>query len=142
MNIEKIQETDLDQFKSFKNREYSQVDRDHYGDPLPDFDKHEFTFVAKVDGHIEGYITVFLELGVALIKSLLVGSDFQRRGIATQLVERAEHEAKKLGAHKIWLETGAEWNARKLYESLGYTNRCTFKNFYGHQDFIFFDKEL
>ncbi len=67
---------------------------------------------------------------------------WQYRTTYKQLLEQAEREAKKLGAHKIWLETGAEWSARKLYDSLGYVERGILKNFYGHKDFIIFDKDL
>ena len=142
MNIEKIKDIDKEQFKSFGEREYPQVDREHYGESLPDFEEYEYTFVAKEQENIVGYITIKLELGVALIKSLLVGHEFYRRGVATQLLQEAEREAKKLGAHKIWLETGVEWSARKLYDSLGYVERGILKNFYGHKDFIIFDKDL
>lgn len=142
MNIEKIKDIDKEQLKFFKEREYPQVDREHYGESLPDFEEYEYTFVAKEEENIVGYITIKLELGVALIRSLLVGHESQRRGVATQLVAQAEREAKKLGAHKIWLETGVEWSARNLYESLGYVERCILKNFYGHKDFIIFDKDL
>ena len=142
MHIEKIQNIDRELLKSFKEREYPQVDREHYGETLPDFEKYEYTFVAKEEENIIGYITIELELGVALIRSLMVGHESQRRGVATQLVEQAEREVKKLGAHKIWLQTGFEWSAQKLYTSLGYVERCVLKNFYGHKDFMIFDKEL
>lgn len=142
MNIEVLQDIDSATFSSFKKKEYPEVDKEHYGLPLPDFTEHKYTLVAKENNQIVGYITISVELGVAYIISLLVAKKYQRQGIATKLIRQAEQKAKELGAHKIWLNTGVHWDAKHLYTRLGYIQRCTLPNFYGHQDFILLDKAL
>ena len=49
---------------------------------------------------------------------------------------------KTLGAHKVSLETGVNWEARKIYEKLGYKVRTHLPNDFGHQEFVLMDKEL
>ncbi len=81
-------------------------------------------------------------MGVALMESLIVGKDYRGSGLATKLVALAEEHARSLGAHKIKLETGVDWQARKLYEKLGYEVRASLPNYYAHNDFVLMDKEL
>jgi hypothetical protein len=47
-----------------------------------------------------------------------------------------------MGAHKAWLETGADWKAKDFYESKGYQIRANLNNYYAHQDFVLMDKDL
>ncbi len=142
MNIIQLTDTTIPELASFKKKEWGHADKEHYGEQLPDFSKNTYTFIAKEDDHIVGYITLTAELGVALVNSIIVGMEFRRRGIAKQLLTKAEEEAKKLGVHKIVLETGVTWSARYVYESMGYTIRCTMPNHYANQDFVLLDKTL
>ncbi len=71
-------------------------------DALEHFDDHEQgqgdTFIASVDGTMAGYVTIrwvshndyFRENNIPFIHHLEVFGDFQRRGIADQLLDSAE----------------------------------------------------
>ena len=71
---------------------WARADKEHYGEPLPDFTKHAYTFVAKEGKDIFGYITIKIELGVVCVDSLIVGHNVQRQGIGTKLIKKAEEK--------------------------------------------------
>ncbi len=80
-----------------------------------------FFLVAEMDGQIVGSTVGSLERGWGWIQKVAVHPDYQRRGIATQLVRRAEAEHAKLGAFRTVLLTRDDNTAgRALYEQLGY----------------------
>ena len=126
----------------FKKREWPVADILQYGEPLPSFNKYRGVLIALKDTAVVRYISFTLELGVALIESLIVGKAQRNQGIAKQLVVAMEFDAQAQGAHKVLLETGANWTARHLYESLGYTLRTELKEHYNHQDFVLMDKSM
>lgn len=130
------------ELKKFKEEEWSTADLEHYGTTELDFNKHEVTLVAELENQIVGYINIELESGVCYIDSLIVSSKHQRKGIGKDLVKKAEERAKKQGCHKITLETGADWRARKLYEKLEYKIVAELNNYYHNKDFILMDKDL
>ena len=142
MNIQELKDKNSPKLKAFEKQEWIHADKEHYGENLPDFTKTTYTYIAQEDKKIIGFIKFTTDLGVACIDSLMVGRTAQRKGIGSQLVQKAEQEAKKLGCHKVWLETGVDWSARKLYESLGYTLRCTLPKYYAKKDFVILDKEI
>ena len=142
MKIQKLEDVKDIEFVAFKKREWEYADKEHYGDLLPDFTKFFYTYTAKEQDKIVGAISIVIDMGVVCIESLLVAQDAQRRGIGTLLMKKVEEEAKELGCHKISIETGADWNAKKLYQSLGYTVRCTLPNYYAHHDFVILDKDI
>ncbi len=142
MKIQKLEDVKDAEYISFKKREWVYADKEHYGDSFPDFTKYFYVYTAKEQGKIVGAISIVIDMGVVCIESLLVAQDAQRSGIGTILMKKVEEEAKELGCHKIWIETGFDWSARKLYESLGYTLRCTLPNYYAHKDFVILDKDI
>ena len=127
-NIIEVSEDKVELLESFKKTEYPEVDREHYGDTRPDFQEYKFTLLAEEDSNIVGYINVTVRLGIAYIDSLLVGKSHRNKGIGKSLVLRAEEKAKTYNAHKIWLETGADWGTEKFYKDLGYSVRCKLPN--------------
>ena len=129
----------LDEFKA---REYPEVDREHYGDVEINFTKYHYLFAAQNASGILGYIRFQIDGGVAMIESLLVGKEFRHQGIASALINEAEEVARSHNAHRIRLETGADWKAKALYEKLGYCVRAHLPKYYGKKDFILMDKEL
>jgi ribosomal-protein-alanine N-acetyltransferase len=134
---------ELDSFKlnKFKEAEWPSVDDGHFENrELVDFDEQELTLIAEEDGEILGYIKIRTEMGTCEIESLIVGKDFRHKGIATQLVFKAEELSKEMKLHKIFLETGIDWEARKLYEKLGYETICVLKNHYANKDFVLMEK--
>lgn len=142
MIIEQLEDLKNAEFIAFKKAEWIHADKEHYTDSLPDFTKYSHTFVVRENGNMLGAITIIIDMGVVCIESLLVARSAQRRGIGTMLMKKVEEEAKNIGCHKVWVETGIDWNARKLYESLGYRLRCTLPNYYAHRDFVILDKEI
>lgn len=135
-------EIDKAKLEAFRAVEWEPVDKSHYDDAgLVDFDEVESMLVAVGDeGEIMGYIKTCTEMGTAEIESLIVGQAFRKQGVAASLVARAEEGCKELNIHKIWLETGVDWEARALYLKLGYEEVATLKNHYGHKDFVLMEK--
>lgn len=142
IDITEISEEKIDPLEAFKRVEYPEVDKDHYGDNRPDFKVYHFTLLAEDKGAIVGYIGVTVKLGVAYIDSLLVGKSHRNKGIGKSLVLKAEEKAKTYNAHKIWLETGANWGTEKFYKDLGYSVRCKLPNDVAHIEAIAMDKML
>jgi GNAT superfamily N-acetyltransferase len=87
-------------------------------------------FVADVDGQFAGYVTVnwcssypgFSELGIPEIQDLNVLRQFQRQGIASRLLDRAEAEvAQHSGVVGIGVGLHPGYNvAQRLYAKRGY----------------------
>ncbi len=141
-NIIEISEEKIDPLEAFKRVEYPEVDREHFGDNRPDFQEYKFTLLAEENKNIVGYINVTVRLGIAYINSLLVGKSHRNKGIGKSLVLKAEEKAKTYNAHKIWLETGANWGTEKFYKDLGYSVRCKLPNDVAHIEAISMDKML
>lgn len=90
-------------------------------------DDHYGTYVAVEDGRVVGFIT-FVEVisfddpdGYIKMNGIAVLPEYQRRGIARQLVERVEEEARKRGASSVGCATsfGRE-GSQALLKKLGY----------------------
>ena len=59
--------------------------------------------------------------GRAELKRMFVAEEARGRGLARELLERLEDEARRLGYREVWLETGTpQFEAVALYESSGY----------------------
>ena len=57
----------------------------------------------------------------AELKRMYVVEEARSRGIARELLERLEDDARSLGYRELWLETGLpQWEAMAMYESAGY----------------------
>ncbi len=139
MEIKEI--TDEKILDEFKTREWPPVDKIHYGDSqLVDFDEHEKTYSAEINGNVAGYLKISTEMGVCKIVTIIVGMAYRKQGIGAAFVAHAEAEAKELGCHKVILETGIDWDAKKLYEKLGYKDVVILKNHYDKRDFVLMQK--
>ena len=100
-------------------------------------------FVAEADGRPAGYVTLvwrsayahFDELGIPEIVDLNVAPTFQRRGIGTMLLDRAEEKASEAAA-EVGIAVGLHpgYNAaQRLYALRGYVpdgRGVTYKNRY------------
>lgn len=143
MTIKNATKSDLLRLDTFKEIEWPSVDDAHFENrELVDFDEQELTLIAEEGEEIAGYIKIRTEMGTCEIESLIVGSKFRNKGIATQLVLKAEELCKEMKLHKIFLETGVNWEAKKLYEKLGYEVVCVLKNHYANKDFVLMEKPL
>ena len=141
MKIQELISEEKEALSQFKAQEYPSVDKEHYGE-IPDFTFHEFTLVIKDEEKIVGYIDATVCLGVGYVKSLLIGSDYRGKGLGKELMDAAEEKVKNLGAHKIWLETGSNWQAKAFYEKLGYSMRTILPNDVNGQEAVLMDKML
>lgn len=142
MNITELKPEEKAGLNAFKNAEYPAVDRAHYGDNPPVWTDEVFTLVAKEESEIAGFIRINVRMGIAYMESILVGEKFRNQGIGQKLVLEAETKSKEMGAHKIWLETGANWGTEEFYKKLGYSIRTVLPNDVGHQECLLMDKML
>src|SRR3989344_2534096 len=142
IEIKLFDEKELPLLTDFNSREWPSVDEEHYLSQQTDFSREKFKFIAWDKESVAGYISIFVDTGVALMESLIVGADYRGAGLATKLVSFGEEKARSMGAHKIRLETGVDWSAKKLYEKLGYQVRVLLPDYYEHRDFVMMDKDL
>ena len=93
------------------------------------------TWMAEEEGQIAGFAIVYWshapEQPLAYIQTLEVAPAQRNRGIARELLRRAEKSASSAGAQVIWLHV-AESNspAVRLYESCGYSLQGKEPDFY------------
>lgn len=141
MNIIRSSKEYSEKLETFKGLVWPVADTEHYDKDIHFF-KEEFTLIATETDTIIGYITVVVDTGVAHLEPLMVTPERIGQGIGSALLATAEEKAKSLGAHKIWLETGSTWKAKKFYEKHGYTVRTVLPQHHGNQDFVLMDKML
>ena len=142
MEIKEITAEEKSELGTFKASNYPAIDKDHYGELLPDFTETEVTLIARDNGNIVGYLDMSVAVGVASLKSLMVGVDCQGKGFGSELVQKAEEKARSLNAHKVTVETGLGWKAKPFYEKLGYTVRAILPNDFNGEDAVLLDKML
>lgn len=142
MDIRPLATDEAAALSAFKDREWPAADLAHFGTLEMDFEKHPFTLVAREGDAIAGYVKATLDMGALYIDGILVAAGYQGRGIGKRLMDAAEQEGRRRGAHKVWLQTGADWDARFLYERLGYERTGILKEQYARKDFLIYEKFL
>lgn len=142
MEITELDQSQKSELGLFKSQVWPHADQEHYGENQPKFFKEEFTLIAKENGNVVGYVSVSIDTGVAHLEPLMVKTDLKGKGIGTKLLHTAEEKSKTLGAHKIWLETGSDWLAKKFYEKHGYHVRTVLPNHTDGCEFVLMDKIL
>ena len=101
-------------------------------------DRRYGTFVAEENGRVVGFIT-FVEVlsiddpdGYLKINGIAVMPEYRRRGIAQQLIERVEHEARERGACSVGVATSFKrTGSQALFQKLGYEKAA----FWFHKNF-------
>lgn len=93
------------------------------------------TIVAEEDGAIAGFVIVQMERWdterVAYIMTLDVAPDHRRRGLASQLMQRAEEAAREAGVDSLALHVWVEnEGALRFYERMGYMRAGRVARFY------------
>lgn len=81
-------------------------------------------YMATVDGSAVGFVYVqFYEWNrLAQIQGLAVDPSYQRRGIAAELVKKAEGFAREKGARGVYVDTPTlNRKGRDFYEAIGYS---------------------
>lgn len=129
---------------ALKTAIWPEADREHYGENIPEdfFDTGRETMVYEENGEWIGYLTWKWDAGVVYLDSTAVHPQHRRKGVAKALKLELEKRAREKGCHKIWCETGLDWDSRKMNQSLGYTEVIILKRHYGQQDFVLFEKFL
>ncbi len=140
MEITELNQSQNSELELFKSQVWPLADQEHYGENQPKFYKNEFTLIAKENNEIVGYISIAIDTGVAHLEPLMVKNDLKNTGIGTKLLQSAEEKAEALGVHKVWLETGSDWLAKKFYEKHGYQVRTTLPSHTGGREFVLMDK--
>lgn len=86
---------------------------------------NQFTFVALADGRVIGTASLFIDQKfihgggrVGHIEDVAVATDFQRRGIGTELVKFASERARADGCYKVILHCAAALSA--FYARIGF----------------------
>lgn len=125
----------------FLENEWVIADKKNIGKAL-DWDKKTIFFNAYQEDELVGSLELNYQEGVMCIEDLIVKNDKQGLGVGSLLMNKAEELAKKEKLHKIYLETGRTWEARRLYEKLGYVKTGLLENHFANQDYVIYTKFL
>lgn len=115
----------VDSYRSFYNQQPS-IDTRHYLSQRIE-EGSALGFIARVEGQAAGFTLIYPTFSTValapiwLVNDLYVDENHRRQGIANALLERAETEARRAGAARIWLRTALDnAPARALYENRGW----------------------
>ena len=87
--------------------------------------------VVEIDGRIAGYAGIWLIFDEGHITNIAVHPDFQRRGVASALLQRILSNAKACGIEACTLEVRrSNLAAQKLYEKYGFLPEGVRKGYY------------
>lgn len=136
-----VQNEQTDDLKAFAEKEWDNVDAEHYGDH-PDWKTYDYHFVVRDNGRIVGMAFGYSILRVFDLAQLLVAYDKTGQGIGQQLMKAIESLCREKRYHKIILNTGKGWRAEKFYQKLGFQKVVELKNHYHNRDFILYEKFL
>ncbi len=106
--------------------------------------KKGILLVAETNDDIIGYSLGYMEnKSEGHIVSIAVKKAYRNKGIGTILMTNIENELKSRGANLVKLEVSVDnYNARRLYEKLGYKNVKVLPKYYGNRDGILMIKKF
>jgi ribosomal protein S18 acetylase RimI-like enzyme len=90
-------------------------------------------YIATVDGSAVGFVYVqFYKWNrLAQIQGLAVDPGYQRQGVATELVQKAERFAREKGARGVYVDTPTlNRKGRAFYEAIGYSYSYEMPHYY------------
>lgn len=129
------------EIETFQKNEWEIVDEKHLGRVI-DWSKETIILVARDSNELVGVLEMVIQAGVMHIESLIVKHTMRGNGVGRALVEKAEGIAKNTRLHKVYLETGENWEATKFYEALGYQKTGILQNHFENQDYLVYTKFL
>ena len=92
-------------------------------------------FIAKIQNRVVAYIGMWFVMDECHITNIAVHSDFRRKQIASNLINKMFEECKSHGTSYIELEVRASnIPAQKLYEKFGFKEECIRKDYYKNPD--------
>ena len=138
----KILRKKTEDVKNFDIREWKIADKEHFDSPTNWKEEKYYLLALDEKGKIIGTLGMEIEAGTAHVKTLIVSKDKQRQGIGKRLMEKAEKLSRKHRAHKVYLETGKDWQAAKFYKSLGYKITAALPMHHFKNDYVMFSKFL
>ena len=143
MDIKVTKEWSKD-LNDFYAREWADEDLKHYGRNVPwaTWIPEHFTLEVRQDGKIIGGLSFTINQDVAVIDLLIVDKNKRREGVGKELIEKVEEIVKEKSVHKIYLQTGKEWESVKFYESLGFIKTADVPDHYLHVDYIELSKKI
>lgn len=121
--------------RKFYKSEWPQADLIHFGHNT-NWNTKKNVLAAYIKNSLAGVLEIKVEAGVGYISTLIVARNKRQIGVGTALMEKAKLIALKQGAHKIYLQTGKNWESVGFYKKLGYKITGELKNHYFHEDFI------
>lgn len=131
----KISSKGSKKLKEFNKKEWQQANLEHFGHAL-DWNTKHYILAAYDNQDLVGTLSLKIEAGVAYIGTMLIAKDKRRKGIGQNLMDKAQQIAKQNNAHKIYLQTGKDWQSVQFYEKLGYKITGQLPNHYFHKDFV------
>lgn len=151
-NIRAVQKADLDELKRvvdssglFPSEYLDEMISDYFNNP--DTEEIWFMYADHNQPMAIGYcVPEKLTMGTYNLLAIGVGQDFQRNGIASEMMEYIEQFLRHRGGRLLIVETSsddAQVGARNLYEKLGYNRAAVIKDFWREgEDKIVFSKKL
>lgn len=93
--------------------------------------RRAYYLVARDNGHVAGYVGIWVILDEGHVTNLAVHPNFRRQGIGEQLMQSIISYARSRGAKRITLEVRASnLTAQSLYEKLGFVGVGTRPGYY------------
>jgi [ribosomal protein S18]-alanine N-acetyltransferase len=117
----------------------------HFQSELRDVPETRWYVVAEVDGQLAGYAGLMTAGDTADVQTLAVAPAYQRRGIATALLEALTAEATRRGASTLLLEVRADNQAAlALYARHGFEQISRRRGYYdaGRLDALVLRRQL
>ncbi len=128
--------------RDFGKREWKIADKEHFDNPGEWKEEKYYLVAFDKEGNINGTLGMEIEAGTAHVKTLIVSKDKRRSGIGRELMLKAEEVSRKNNAHKIYLQTGKDWQAVNFYKSLGYKITAEIPMHHFKKDYVMFSKFL
>jgi ribosomal protein S18 acetylase RimI-like enzyme len=93
------------------------------------------------DGRLLGFIVTALQGGPIWIEWICILSAARGKHVGESLIEFALREATARGGHKYWCDTRADnVPAIRLFEKMGFTQKCRFDDHWQRQAYLLWEK--
>jgi|SRR5579872_526207 len=123
---------------AFYKKEWEAIDRKHYGQEVrwESWRPKNFTVEVWNDNEITGALSFLIIQDVTQIVLFITAENHRGEGVGRKLLDKMEEVSKANGVHKIYLQTGRDWEAVSFYKSNGYKETGSLPNHYLHADYI------
>ncbi len=131
VKIRTLRREDLDAIVEVERRVLGQVRKEYWERKLATVDRaaSEASFIAEKEGAVVGFILADVsgwEFGVAdtsgWIETIGVAPEFQKKGLATALIQEAIKHFRSLGVKTIYtLVSWDDWDLLQFFRAMGFT---------------------